>query len=61
MSFNYHKEHFGEVWGITSANGEVAHTSCVAFGMDRLAVALFCIHGVDIAKWPTDVRHVLGF
>jgi seryl-tRNA synthetase len=61
MSFNYHKEHFGEVWGIKSANGEVAHTSCVAFGMDRLAVAMFCIHGVDIAKWPSDVRHTLGF
>ena len=60
MSFNYHKEHFGEVWGIASANGEVAHTSCVAFGMDRLAVALFFIHGIEIAKWPRGVRTRLG-
>jgi seryl-tRNA synthetase len=60
MSFNYHKEHFGEVWGIASANGEVAHTSCVAFGMDRLAVALFYIHGIEIAKWPRGVRTNLG-
>ena len=61
MSFNYHKEHFGEVWGIRSAAGQIAHTSCVAFGMDRLAVALFCIHGIEIAKWPTGVRRTLGF
>jgi seryl-tRNA synthetase len=60
MSFNYHKEHFGEVWGIASANGELAHTSCVAFGMDRLAVALFYIHGIEIAKWPRGVRTSLG-
>ncbi len=60
MSFNCHKEHFAEVWGIVSADGEVAHTSCVAFGMDRLAVALFCIHGTEIARWPTGVRATLG-
>jgi seryl-tRNA synthetase len=56
MSFNYHKEHFGEVWGIASADGEVAHTCCVAFGMDRLALALFCIHGTRIGEWPRSVR-----
>jgi seryl-tRNA synthetase len=61
MSFNYHKEHFGEVWEIKTATGEVAHTSCVAFGMDRLAVALFCIHGVNPEKWPAAVRRTLGF
>ncbi len=60
MSFNYHKEHFGEVWGITGANGEVAHTSCVAFGMDRLAVALFCVHGTETGSWPRTVRTTLG-
>ncbi len=60
MSFNSHKEHFGKIWGITTANGEVAHTSCVAFGMDRLAVALFCVHGVTVAKWPASVRRTLA-
>jgi hypothetical protein len=33
----------------------------VAFGMDRLAVAMFHIHGTDTAKWPAKVRQVLGF
>lgn len=59
MSFNYHREHFGSVWGIQDANGELAHTGCVAFGMDRLAVALFCIHGVDLTQWPGAVRRAL--
>lgn len=60
MSFNYHREHFGTVWSIQDASGEPAHTGCVAFGMDRLAVALFCIHGVDLAQWPTPVQRALG-
>jgi seryl-tRNA synthetase len=61
MSFNYHLEHFGEVWGIANRTGELAHTSCVAFGMDRLAVAMFCVHGVDVTQWPQNVRRTLAF
>jgi len=60
MSFNYHKEHFGEVWGLHNAAGQVLHTGCVAFGMDRLAVALFVTHGADIAQWPASVRAALN-
>jgi seryl-tRNA synthetase len=60
MSFNYHREHFGVTWGMESADGSPAHTSCVAFGMDRLTVALFCVHGVQIARWPASARRALG-
>jgi seryl-tRNA synthetase len=60
MSFNYHRDHFGLAWGIADKEGKPAHTACVAFGMDRLAVALFQTHGRTIAKWPTHVRDVLG-
>jgi seryl-tRNA synthetase len=59
MSFNYHREHFGTTWGIEDANGEPAHTGCVAFGMDRLAVALFHTHGTDVACWPARLRELL--
>jgi seryl-tRNA synthetase len=61
MSFNYHLDHFGSVWGIVNSTGEVAHTCCIAFGMDRLAVALFCIHGIDPSRWPGPVRGALAF
>ncbi len=60
MSFNYHREHFGNVWGIHDAAGELAHTSCVAFGIDRLTVALFAIHGIELARWPAATRAALG-
>lgn len=59
MSFNYHKEHFGEVWGLHNRAGELMHTGCVAFGMDRLAVALFVTHGAKTGDWPIAVRKVL--
>jgi seryl-tRNA synthetase len=61
MSFNYHREHFGQVWGIQDNGGELAHTGCVAFGMDRLAVALFAHHGLDLARWPASARRALGW
>jgi len=61
MSFNYHREHFGHTWGIYTDDGAEAHTGCVAFGIDRLGVALFATHGVDTAKWPGAVRRTLGF
>jgi seryl-tRNA synthetase len=60
MSFNYHRDHFGLTWGIESEEGAPAHTSCVAFGMDRLTVALFCIHGVQLARWPASAKRALG-
>jgi seryl-tRNA synthetase len=60
MSFNYHRDHFGSTWNMRNKAGEAAHTGCVAFGMDRLTVALFATHGVDIAQWPASVRGALG-
>jgi seryl-tRNA synthetase len=60
MSFNYHRDHFGTTWGIKGANGDAAHTGCVAFGMDRLAVAMFHTHGTDLTKWPATLRETLG-
>ena len=60
MSFNYPREHFGQVWGIRDEKGELAHTSCVAFGIDRLAVALFANHGLNFKNWPAATRQALA-
>ena len=60
MSFNYHQANFGTTWGIRDADGEPAHTGCVAFGMDRLAVAMFHTHGTRLDNWPPKVRELLG-
>jgi len=59
MSFNYHQDHFGLTWDLKTQSGEPAHTGCVAFGMDRLAVAMFATHGTDIEAWPAGVREAL--
>jgi seryl-tRNA synthetase len=59
MSFNYHQDHFGTAWNLRNASGEVMHTGCVAFGMDRLALAMFATHGLDVSGWPPAVREAL--
>ena len=59
MSFNYHREHFGLTWDIQDTTGAPIHTGCAAFGMDRLAVAMFATHGLDPTNWPGDVRAAL--
>ena len=59
LSFNYHQDHFGQLWHLKTDAGEVAHTACVGFGMERITLALFKHHGFDVAKWPAAVRDIL--
>jgi seryl-tRNA synthetase len=60
MSLNYHQDHFGTAFGIVAADGRPAHTSCVGFGLERIALALFRRHGFDRAAWPEPLRRELG-
>lgn len=60
MSFNYHREHFGQTWNLRQRSGDPAHSACAAFGLDRLAVALFSIHGLVRDKWPATVLAALA-
>ncbi|SOC40976.1 seryl-tRNA synthetase [Rhizobium subbaraonis] len=59
MSFNYHQDAFGSKWGLMMEDGSVAHTACVGFGLERIALALFHTHGLDVADWPENVRKTL--
>lgn len=59
MSFNYHQDSFGAKWGLNLADGAVAHTACVGFGLERIALALFAKHGLDVETWPQSVRDAL--
>lgn len=58
-SFNYHQDHFGSTFDIRTADGEIAHTACMGFGMERITMALFKTHGFDADKWPAAVRQLL--
>jgi seryl-tRNA synthetase len=60
MSFNYHQDHFGKTWGLRTLADAVAHTACVAFGLERLCIALFVVHGLDVNAWPMNVRGALA-
>ena len=58
-SCNYHVDHFGVAFDIRTADGDVAHTACVGFGYERIALALFNTHGMDPDLWPQDIKRVL--
>ena len=60
VSFNYHMDHFSQIWKLRTVGDEHAHTACVGFGLERITVALFKHHGMDPTTWPADVRAVLG-
>ena len=49
ISLNYHQDHFAHIFGIATADGAVAHTACVGFGLERIALALYRRHGFDRA------------
>lgn len=59
-SCNYHLDHFGHSFDIRTGDGEYAHTACIGFGLERIALALFMTHGFDPDHWPTDVKSVLA-
>lgn len=59
-SCNYHLDHFGHSFDIRTADGEYAHTACIGFGLERIALALFMTHGFDPDHWPTEVKSVLA-
>ncbi|WP_144759203.1 amino acid--[acyl-carrier-protein] ligase [Curtobacterium sp. 9128] len=59
-SANLHEDHFGRAFGIRTADGEVAHSACLAFGLERITIALFAAHGTDPDAWPLTVRRALA-
>jgi seryl-tRNA synthetase len=59
-SCNYHQNHFGHTFDIRTQDGDECHTSCIGFGLERIALALFMTHGFDVAAWPHDVKNILS-
>ncbi|WP_369366450.1 aminoacyl--tRNA ligase-related protein [Streptomyces sp. CG4] len=55
VSCNCHKDHFSAEFGFRMAEGE-AHTSCVAFGLERIALAILHRHGSDRRSWPEELK-----
>jgi seryl-tRNA synthetase len=59
-SFNYHQDHFASAYGIELSDGRGAHSACLGFGLERIALALFRVHGLDLGAWPAAVHRQLG-
>ncbi len=59
MSFNYHQDHFGDLFNIKNPSGEIAHTACFGAGLERVVLALFKTHGMSPESWPVAVRSKL--
>jgi len=59
-SSNYHKDHFGDAFGLRLADGGTAHSSCCGFGLERITLALLWEHGLDPTGWAPDTRTQLG-
>ena len=55
-SSNYHQDHFGHTFGLRTSDDEPAHTGCMAFGEERVTLALFNAHGLDTQSWPAAVQ-----
>ncbi|GLY02726.1 MULTISPECIES: hypothetical protein [Actinoplanes] len=58
-SCNNHRDHFGRTFGIEASGGEVAATSCIGFGQERIAFALASAFGPDLTGWPSETRDAL--
>jgi len=58
-SANYHETHFGDAFDIHTTDGAVAHSACVAFGLERISLALLKRHGLAVDAWPDSVRSLL--
>ena len=55
-SYNYHQDFFGRHLNITLPDGTFAHTGCVAFGLERIALAYVAQFGVDPEGWADEIR-----
>jgi seryl-tRNA synthetase len=58
-SANCHQDHFGQTFGLRTADGDVAHSACVGFGVERITLALLWAHGLHPSGWPAKVREQL--
>jgi len=58
-SCNYHLDYFGIAFGINTPDGKPAHSACIGFGLERIALALFKTHGLEVRAWPKAVREIL--
>jgi seryl-tRNA synthetase len=58
-SYNYHQDFFGRHLNITLPDDSFVHTGCVAFGLERMALAYVAQFGLDPTQWAEVIRKEL--
>jgi hypothetical protein len=51
-SANCHKDHLGQRFAIGWEPADTAHSACMAFGLERIVLALIHAHGDRLEDWP---------
>ena len=59
-SFNFHDHFFGEQFNIKRGDTEWMTTGCIGFGIERLAYAFICQHGLDEVHWTNVLSEANG-
>lgn len=54
-SFNLHSDFFASVYNIRQADGKLAETACMGFGMERWVYGFLSQKGLDRTAWPERV------
>jgi hypothetical protein len=56
VSFNNVKDTLCKEFNIRNSSGDIKHSGCVAFGIDRWVYATLLTYGTDINTWPQDIK-----
>lgn len=55
-SLNFHGNHFSKAFNIKTTDGELAASGCVGFGLERTVFTVLAQYGLDLSKWPNELR-----
>jgi hypothetical protein len=58
-SFNDSKDSLCKAFGISDTKGNMLHSGCAAFGIDRWVLAILHYYGTDRTKWPRKIIDLL--
>jgi seryl-tRNA synthetase len=54
-SFNLHRDYYTSIYNTRRADGELAESACIGFGLERWLYGFLSQKGMDPAKWPERV------
>ncbi|WP_440669452.1 aminoacyl--tRNA ligase-related protein [Candidatus Pelagibacter sp. HIMB1483] len=58
-SINFHLNTFGKAFKI-KRKGKFIFSGCIGIGFERLLLALYSQHGININKWPKKLKKILN-